>query len=80
MAETKKCEVCEAEIGESEKVCPKCSTDFDALEEAIKTIDTADTVRTKRRKAKEAEAAPPVVPPQPQPAKRSIFASLTRKG
>lgn len=75
MAETKKCEVCEQEIGASEKVCPKCSTDFDALEDEVKVVERARTVAEKRRKA----IQPPVVPPVTQPAKRSIFRSLAPK-
>lgn len=75
MAETKVCENCEQEIGASEKVCPKCGTDFEALEQEIGVIERAQKVLTKRNKVKETPT------PETKPAaKKSIFASLTRKG
>jgi hypothetical protein len=48
---TKKCEACDAEIGESEKDCPKCGVNFEELETAVKTVTTAQAVAEKRRKA-----------------------------
>jgi hypothetical protein len=48
---TKKCEACDAEIGESEKECPKCGVNFEELEVAVKTVTTAQAVAEKRRKA-----------------------------
>lgn len=74
MAETKKCEVCEQEIGSNEEVCPKCGTDFKALEEEIGVIQRAHSVIEKRKKA----ATPPEPEPAPAPKKkRSIFTSLS---
>jgi hypothetical protein len=75
MDATKNCEVCEQEIGASEKVCPKCSTDFEALEEELKVVERARTVAEKRRKA----ALPPETKPEVKPAKRSIFRSLAKE-
>lgn len=51
MAETKKCEACDAEIGQSETECPKCGVNFEELETAVKTVTTAQAVVEKRRKA-----------------------------
>lgn len=76
MAETKKCEVCEQEIGANEKVCPKCGTDFETLEEEIKVVERADAVRSKRKAA----AVPPAPPaPEPTQKKKSVFRSLSGK-
>jgi RNA polymerase subunit RPABC4/transcription elongation factor Spt4 len=73
MAETKKCEVCDQEIGTSEKTCPKCGTNFEELEEEVKVVTRAQNVAQKRAKA--------AVPPEPEkPAKKSIFRSLAPKG
>lgn len=60
-SKTKKCECCEAEIGKDEKVCPKCSVDFDELEETVTAIDRANAVLAKR-KAKETPPTPEVKP------------------
>lgn len=51
---TKKCEACDQEIGESEKVCPKCGVDYEELEDTIKGLSVAETVREKRKKAETA--------------------------
>jgi len=76
MAETKKCEVCEQEIGANETKCPKCGTDFAELEDEVKVVTRAQTVAEKRKKA-----AAPVAPEVTTPVKRSIFKSLaTPKG
>lgn len=48
---TKKCEACDAEIGESEVECPGCGVNFEELETAVKTVTTAQAVAEKRRKA-----------------------------
>jgi len=74
--ETKTCEVCDQVIGKSEKICPKCSTDFDALEDEVKVVTRAQTVAERRRKA----ALPPEPKPEPEPAKHSVFRSLAPKG
>jgi RNA polymerase subunit RPABC4/transcription elongation factor Spt4 len=73
MPETKECEVCSQIIGSSEKVCPKCGTDFDALEDEVKVVQRAQSVAAKRAKA--------IVPPEPPPPakKPSIFRSLAAK-
>jgi hypothetical protein len=76
--ETKKCEVCDQEIGSSETVCPKCGTDFATLEEQVKSADTVLSVLEKRRKAK----AKPAPAPEPAPATEkhpSIFRALGGK-
>ena len=71
--ETKKCEVCDQEIGESETTCPKCGVVFADLNEEVKVVQRAQTVAQKRAKA--------ALPPEPvKPAKRSIFRSLGSKG
>jgi RNA polymerase subunit RPABC4/transcription elongation factor Spt4 len=75
MPATKKCEVCEQEIGESEKVCPKCATDFEAMEDEIRVVTRAQIVAERRRKA----ALPPEPEVKPEPAKRSVFRSLAPK-
>lgn len=78
MSQTKKCEVCEAEIGSTETVCPACKADFAELEAEVQVVTRAQTVLAKR-KAKEVPPTP-VVAPTSTPAKKSIFASLRPKG
>jgi RNA polymerase subunit RPABC4/transcription elongation factor Spt4 len=73
MAETKVCEVCEQEIGKDEKTCPKCSTDFETLEDEVKVVTRAQKVLAARKAREEAERAPV---PEPAPKKRSVFRSL----
>ena len=74
MAETKKCEHCDAEIGATETSCPKCGVNFEELEEVISTLDKANKVLEKRRKA----AQPPEPPAPPAPAKKKTGISLFR--
>jgi uncharacterized C2H2 Zn-finger protein len=50
---TKKCEVCEADIGETEVKCPKCGVEFSELEETVTAVERANQILEKRRKAKE---------------------------
>lgn len=76
MAETKKCEVCDQEIGATEKVCPKCGTDFEELEEAVSVIELANKVTEKRRKAR--ETPPPNEPPPTTGKKKGAFSSLAK--
>jgi transposase len=86
--QTKKCEVCDTEIGKDEKTCPKCGADFEELEDAVKTITTAQAVMEKRRKAAEPkpcakcgtihEGACP--PPPKKKALRGLGALLRKKG
>lgn len=77
MPETKKCEVCDAEIGKSETACPACKINFEELEGEVTVVTRAQVVADKRKKA----AAPPTPTPEPatEPAKKSVFASLNRK-
>lgn len=77
MAETKKCEVCDQEIGITEKVCPKCQTDFEELEQEVSVVTRAQKV-VAARKAKEIPLLPP--PPPPPAKKKSVFGSLGKKG
>jgi hypothetical protein len=49
---TKKCENCDAEIGESEKDCPKCGVNFEDLDNAVSGYESARTISEKRLKAK----------------------------
>lgn len=51
MADTKKCEACDATIGKTETKCPACSVDLEELEESIKVIERANAVIEKRKKA-----------------------------
>lgn len=75
MAETKKCEVCDAEIGTSETTCPKCGTIFVELEDEIKVISRGAAVIEKRKKA-----AQPAPEPEPEaPKRKSVFRSLAGK-
>lgn len=68
-AKTKQCEACDATIGKDEKVCPKCSVDFDELEETVTAIDRANAVLAKRK----AKAVPePTPPPTPEPKPKGI--------
>lgn len=62
-ANTKKCEYCDETIGKSETKCPKCGTDFEALEEDVKAIERANKV-IEKRKAKDA-------PPEPKPTEKT---------
>jgi hypothetical protein len=79
MPETKKCEVCDQEIGASEKTCPKCGVEFETLEEEVNVVSRAMTVAEKRRKAKEDAERPPEPPAPPAPPKKkSIFTSLSK--
>ena len=74
--ETKTCDSCDAVIGKSEKICPKCSIDFEELEETILSVSKVQSILEKRKKA----AEPPVVTP---PAKKNPLRSLgeiLRKG
>lgn len=79
MPETKQCEVCDQEIGSTEKKCPKCSTDFDELEEAVGIVTKANAVVKKRADKEAAKNVLPPAPPAP-PKKKSIFGNLARKG
>jgi phage FluMu protein Com len=71
---TKICDSCDAEVGIIEKKCPKCSIDFEELEEAVTAVSKAQEVLEKRRKKKEQEAAPPPTPPPAK--KKSPFGGL----
>jgi septal ring factor EnvC (AmiA/AmiB activator) len=82
--ETKKCDVCDQEIGASETKCPKCGVEFEVLEEEIGVVTRAMTVSEKRKarekeKADKEEAARKEKEekehPKP-PEKKSIFRSL----
>jgi uncharacterized C2H2 Zn-finger protein len=75
MPETKKCEVCDQEIGASETTCPKCGTIFAELEDEVKVVTRAQIVAEKRRKA----AIPPKLEPEAKPARKSVFRSLAGK-
>ncbi len=81
MAETKKCEVCDQEIGSTEVKCPKCGVEFETLEEEVTVVTRAMTIAEKRKKAKadaeEAERLKNALPEPPK--KKSILASLNRK-
>jgi hypothetical protein len=68
---TKKCESCDAEIGESEKSCPKCGVDFEELEDTVKTVDTATKVLEKRRKAEAMKCTCNPAPAEGKPHKES---------
>lgn len=51
--ETQLCPVCDTELGKTEKVCPKCGTDLETInEDVISNVERAMTVVEKRRKAK----------------------------
>jgi len=65
---------CGQEIDESEKVCPKCSEDFEATEAELAHLAKLDKIR-EARKPKPAPA--PEV--KPQPARKGLFSSLARK-
>jgi len=75
--ETKTCDSCDAVIGKSEKVCPKCSIDFEELEDTVATVTKAQAVIEKRKKA----ALPPPSP-EPEPKKNPLrsLGSILRKG
>ena len=53
VGETKACDSCDQIIGKSETKCPKCGVDFEALEDAVVTLEQAQKVLEKRRKAAE---------------------------
>jgi hypothetical protein len=76
MAETKKCENCDAVIGKDEKTCPACKLDLEALEENLSNLDILDKIRQKRVKAKKAEEERNN--PQTPPKKKSMFRGLIR--
>ena len=85
---TKKCENCDAEIGDSEKECPKCGINFDDLEDAISSLTVAQTVAEKRKKAAaekcnctpvegvHGKGCPQFKAPDAPPQKRSRFRAL----
>lgn len=68
------CEICEKEIGENDKVCPACGTDFAALEEEISVVTRAQTIAEKRKKKND----PPPPPPEPE-TKGGFFSALARR-
>jgi hypothetical protein len=82
--ETKTCESCDAVIGKSEKVCPKCQIDFEELEDAVATVGKAQSVLAKRKATEEAaktcpkcKAAKHDGPCKTSPTKKkSVFQSL----
>lgn len=79
---TKKCEVCDAEIGKDEKVCPKCNADFDELEETVTAVDRASAVIAKR-KAKAVPESTTTPTPEAKPkglAKLRAFGRAFKKG
>jgi hypothetical protein len=51
--ETKVCDACDAVIGKSEKTCPKCSVDFEELEDTVASVSKAQAIIEKRKKATE---------------------------
>jgi hypothetical protein len=55
LADTKKCEVCDAVIGKDEKDCPSCKTNFEELDDTISAMERGSTVLAKRKAAREAE-------------------------
>lgn len=67
---TKFCDSCDAEIGATEKVCPKCQTDLEELDETVNAVSKAQAVIDKR-KAKEAAKNTPAPPAAPEKLKGS---------
>jgi len=83
---TKECLDCEAKIGATEKVCPACGADLEALEEAVTAVEKANKIIARRK----AQEGPPkcehskdktkcevCTPPAPAK-KKSIFGALTK--
>jgi RNA polymerase subunit RPABC4/transcription elongation factor Spt4 len=75
--DTKVCEACDAEVGKSEKTCPKCSVDFEELEDSITVVSKAQEILAKR-KAKETPPAPPKTKTATNPL-RGLAAALRKK-
>lgn len=75
--ETKTCDSCDAVIGKSEKICPKCSIDFEELEETILSVSKVQSILEKRKKA--AEPVPVITPVAKKNPLRSL-GEILRKG
>lgn len=78
---TKTCELCDATIGETDKECPACGADLEAVNEQVEAVERANKILEKR-KAKAAPPVPPTPTPQPQPEpkkKQSVFSKLALK-
>jgi len=64
--ETQICPECEAEIGKSEKKCPKCGTDIDLAKAELDVVERNLLRLSKKRKR---EKKPPTTPPTTEPTK-----------
>jgi len=73
---TKICLECDAEVGASEKKCPKCGVVFEDAEQEMTVVEKA--LKRIAKKNKRARPAPTPTPDNPS-VKKSIFSSLNRK-
>lgn len=78
MAETKICDNCETEVGQSEETCPKCQANFAELDELASAVERGNKILETRRKR--ATPAPPVESPKPQTETRTTTSRLRGLG
>lgn len=76
--ETKVCDECDAQIGQTEEKCPKCGTDQAELDELANAVQRGQKIIEKRAK-RNAPPAPPA-PPAPQAEKSTVSSKLRGLG
>jgi len=81
MADTKICDNCDKEIGQSETACPACGADQAELDELADAVERGTAILEKRKK-RATPPAPPAPAPAPQPKAKGLsrFRALGRIG
>jgi hypothetical protein len=74
--QTKKCPDCDAEVGKSEKTCPKCKLNFEDAEQETGVVEKA--LARIAKKNKEKKPPKPNDPPKDASKRKSVFSSLNR--